>query len=102
MSAGLHALRDHGVHTALRGGYGLGDRGHLRDHLNITAVSVGNEWPGISSEQAEDRKPSIEAGGEFVSLQDRDDQIRKKRLTSESPHAPDLFADYRCWQAHQS
>jgi len=93
MSAGLHALRDHGVHAALRGDYGLRDGGDLRYHLNVTAVGIGDEGPGISSEQAEDRKPGVEAGGQFVSLQDRDDEVGKKRLAGESPRASNLFAD---------
>src|SRR5215472_1668877 len=102
MSTGLHTLCDHGVHTALRGGQSLRNRCELGNNLNAAAVGVGDEGPGISSEQAEDRKPGVEAGSELVALQDCDDEVGEKWFAGERARAPNLFGDKRRWQASQA
>jgi len=72
------------------------------DHLDAAAMGVGDEGPGISSEQAEHRKPGVEAGTDFASLEGGDDEIGEERVTGKRPRVPDLLADERWRQGHQT
>jgi hypothetical protein len=65
-------------------------------------VGVGDEGPGISSEQSKDRNAGIEAGSWLISLERRDDEVGKKRSAGKRPRGPDLFTDERWWQPNQA
>jgi hypothetical protein len=75
----------------------------LRYHLNVTPVGIGDEGPGISSEQAEgsearrrSRRRGLLPGGT------RWDEVGKQGLASKSLCAPNLLADERRWQANRA
>jgi len=59
--------------------------------INVAAMGGGDKGGRLSSQnRPRIGSPASEAGGELASLQDRDDEVGKKRFTSQGRRTPEF------------